>query len=82
MEGFNVSQGDPLSLCLFNFGAEVLSRGLNALLLGKKTVNFSRPSHCPVVSYLAFADDLVIFINGFKQSLQHLMGFLNQYESE
>lgn len=45
-------------------------------------VAFSKPSHCPVISHLAFADDIVIFANGAKQSLQHLMNFLNTYEIE
>lgn len=54
----------------------MLSRDLNALNLAKK------PSHCPVISHLAFADDMVIFTNGSKLSLQNLMNFLNLYDQE
>lgn len=52
-----MKQGDPLSPCLFIIGAEVLSRGLNDLVLTKKTEAFSKPIHCLVISHLAFADD-------------------------
>ena len=71
-----------MSSCLFSIGAEVLSWGLNDLLINKKTVAFSRPSHCPAISHIAFADDMIIFTIGSKQSLQLLMNFLSQYESD
>lgn len=55
---------------------------MNDLLLTKKTIVFSRPSHCPAISHLAFADDMIIFSNGSKKSLQHLVNFLARYEAE
>lgn len=51
-------------------------------MASKKTVFFSKPSKCPIISHLAFAVYMVIFANGFKQSLQHLMEFLALYEKE
>lgn len=62
-----VKQGDPLSPCLFIVGAEVLSTGLkNLIVVDKKTVGSSKPRHCPIISHLAFADDMLIFTNGSK----------------
>lgn len=87
MEGFfsssrGVKLGNLLSPCLFIIAAKVLSRGLKELMFTKKTTAFSRPIHCPIISHLAFADDMVIFTNGYKQSLQHLGNFLSLYEQE
>lgn len=60
---------------MFIFSAKVLNRGLSNLLLQKRTGTFYTPSHCPVISHLAFADDIVIFTNGSKTSFQQLMNF-------
>ena len=75
-----VKQRDPLSPCLFIIGAEVLSTGLIDLFQNKQTLAFSMPLHCPLISHLAFADDMIIFTNGAKQFLQHLMNFLSLYK--
>lgn len=77
-----VKQGNHLSLCLFIIRDEVLSRGLINLLLDKQIIAFSKPTHCSVTFYLIFADDIVIFTNGAKQSFQHLMNFLSLHEKE
>ena len=75
-----VRQRDPLSPSLFIIAFEVVSRGLKDLEQTKKTFPFSIPFNFPSVSYLAYADDTVIFSNGLKSSLQNLMQFLYLYE--
>ena len=75
-------QGDPLSPSLFIIASEVLSRGLNHLIYSKQVHSFSMPRNCPPISHLAFADDVIIFTNGSKNSLCKLMAFLSQYENE
>jgi len=77
-----LNKGTIYLLVSFIIGAGVLSRGLIGLVDTKKTNPFSKPSHCPTVLHLRFADDMVIFTNGSKKSLQNLMNFLTQYETE
>lgn len=71
-----------MSPCLFILGAEVLSRGLIYLIINKKTIPFSKPNNFPVICHLIFADDMMIFSNGSKQYLLHLMQFLALYEKK
>lgn len=52
------------------------------MLNNKTLLPFSTLSSCPAISHLAFADDVVIFINGSKSSLNVLMNFLAAYEVE
>lgn len=40
------------------------------------------PRNCPPISHLAFADDVIIFANGSKNSLCTLMAFLTQYDNK
>nr|XP_027067853.1 uncharacterized protein LOC113693523 [Coffea arabica] len=75
-----LKQGDPLSPFLFILVSEALSRGVNNLALQRKLQPFALGSHCPTVSYLAFADDIVIFTRGDNRSVQSLMGFLELYQ--
>lgn len=77
----SVRQGDPLSHCLFIIAAQVFNRGLNWFSL-RKLVSFSTPNHCFMISHLAFDDDVLIFTNGSKISLRHLMDFIGIYEKE
>ena len=60
----------------------MLSRGLIDLVVCKKTIPFSKPSNCPIISHLSFVDGMMILANGFKKSLQQLMQFLALYETE
>ncbi|XP_071933716.1 uncharacterized protein [Coffea arabica] len=77
-------QGDPLPPALFVIGAEVLSRCPNNLALQSGFVGFTVPHGCPPITYLAFADDVIIFANGLSTSLKRIMckslyfGELNQ----
>ncbi|XP_071905984.1 uncharacterized protein [Coffea arabica] len=66
-------QGDPLSPALFVIGAEALSRALNALVEHRQFHPYKVPIGCPIVTHLAFADDVVIFTSGLKSSLRLLM---------
>ncbi|XP_071940464.1 uncharacterized protein [Coffea arabica] len=68
-----IRQGDPLSQALFVIGVEVLSRGLNSLSLQQGFVGFTVPRGCTPVTYLAFADDVLIFANGSSRSLKDVM---------
>lgn len=52
------------------------------MLQSKAILPFSTPSSCHAVSHLAFADDVVIFTNGTRNSLVALMNFLDAYEVE
>jgi len=75
-----VKQGDPLSPLLFILSAELLSRGLNQALDTGVLSPFYLPYGCLKISHLAFADDVVIFLNGSKRNLRLLMGFLEDYQ--
>lgn len=46
------------------------------MLQNKVLLTFSTPSNCPAISHLAFADDVVTFTNGARNSLTALMDFL------
>ncbi|XP_071926190.1 uncharacterized protein [Coffea arabica] len=72
-------QGDPLSPALFVLGAEALSRALNALAEQRQFQPFKVPIGCPVITHLAFADDMVIFTGGLKSSLCLVVRVLEDY---
>lgn len=73
-------QGDPLSPSLFTIAAKFLSRGLDHLYFQYPSIQYC--SSAPMtISHLSFADDIVIFANGSRSSLQRLMGFLHHYEA-
>ena len=75
-------QGDPLSLALFIIGSEVLSRALNSLVYQSGFVGYKVPRHCPSVTHLAFADDVIIFANGGAASLKRIMQILAWYQND
>nr|XP_027072034.1 uncharacterized protein LOC113696849 [Coffea arabica] len=72
-------QGDPISPTLFVIRAEVLSRSLNALAGHRSFRPFKVPSSCPLVTHLAYADDVVILMSGFKASVKLVKGVVNRY---
>lgn len=73
-------QGDPISPALFIIGAEVFSRALNNLALRRGFSPFKVPSGCPIVTHLAYADDVLIFSSGTRKSLGMVMEVIAQYE--
>ncbi|XP_027184167.1 uncharacterized protein LOC113782475 [Coffea eugenioides] len=72
-------QGDPISAALFVIGVEVLSRALNSLVTQRGFTPFRVPPQCPVVSHLAFADDVIIFPSGGRSSLKLVKRVLDDY---
>nr|XP_027066014.1 uncharacterized protein LOC113691883 [Coffea arabica] len=62
-------QGNPISPALFVIGADVLSRSLNALTVHRRFHPFKVPSGCPMVTHLAYADDVIIFTSSIKASV-------------
>ncbi|XP_027065969.1 uncharacterized protein [Coffea arabica] len=73
-------QGDPLSPVLVIIGSEMLSRGLNSLALQQNFVGFRVPMGYPVVTHLAFANDVLIFTNGSTTALKQIMQVLEAYQ--
>nr|XP_026429227.1 uncharacterized protein LOC113325233 [Papaver somniferum] len=73
-------QGDPLSPTLFVLAEEVLSRNLIQMVKeGKIQAMVQRHGVKP--SHLLFADDIFVFCNGHKKSLDKLMELLMSYQS-
>lgn len=72
-------QGDPISPALFVIGAEVLSRMLNSLAVRPGFVPFRVPAGCPIITHLAYANDVIIFCRARKQSIQMVMQILMEY---
>ena len=43
-------------------------------------MGFKVPRGCPPVTHLAFADDVIIFVNGSSASLKNIMQVLELYQ--
>lgn len=54
-------QEDPLSPALFILSTEVLSRALNKLVENPAFKRFKVLRHCPKVTHLSYANDILIF---------------------
>ena len=76
-----IRQGDPISPGLFVLCVEVLSLHLNSLSRRPGFVPFKVPKGCPIVTHLAYADDIIIFSSSMKRSLQLVMQVLEDYKS-
>ena len=74
-----VRQGDPLSPLLFCFAEEVLSTGLEALVMEGKLspIRGSRNLHMP--SHCLYADDILIFYKGTLANIRHIMKLFDTY---
>ncbi|XP_026400560.1 uncharacterized protein LOC113296467 [Papaver somniferum] len=78
--GRGLRQGDPLSPILFILDEEVLSRNVTSMVQdGRLQAMVNRGGRQP--SHLMFADDIFIFCNGNKRSLDNLMVMLGKYQS-
>lgn len=60
---------------IFFFVSEVLSRGLNQLLLTGRMEPYALPRGFKLLSHLSFADDIIIFTRGTMRSVRHLFAF-------
>ncbi|XP_010524744.1 PREDICTED: uncharacterized protein LOC104802714 [Tarenaya hassleriana] len=71
-------QGDPISPYLFILSMEVLSRMLNK---SAQANEFALHSKCrsPLVTHLAFADDVMIFSQGSESSISKVMLILDAF---
>ncbi|XP_026410816.1 uncharacterized protein LOC113306045 [Papaver somniferum] len=77
--GRGLRQGDPLSPILFVLMEDVLSRNISkSLAEGNITPMVIRNGIHP--SHMFFADDMFIFCNGAKKSIQNLMKILEEYQ--
>ncbi|XP_026451256.1 uncharacterized protein LOC113351500 [Papaver somniferum] len=78
--GRGFRQGDPLSPILFILAEEVLRRNISKMVQeGKIQAMVTRGNFQP--SHLMFADDIFIFCNGHKKSLDNLMNLLSKYQN-
>ena len=72
-------QGDPISPALFVISAEVLSRFLNSMISQRDFMPFRVAQGCPIITHLAYADDIMIFWSGMKRSLKLVMKVLEDF---
>ena len=72
-------QGDPLSSFLFVICLEYPSRSLNVAIADSE-FNFHPKCNKLKLSYLAFADDLMLFARGDTHSIQIIMDCLKDFE--
>ncbi|XP_031122605.1 uncharacterized protein LOC116025505 [Ipomoea triloba] len=75
-----VKQGDPLSPILFILISEVLSRMLIHNIGTGLISPYATSLGCPTITHLAFADDIIIFVNGGLTSLKRLSNVLKSYQ--
>ncbi|PHT48606.1 hypothetical protein CQW23_12814 [Capsicum baccatum] len=75
-----LKQDDPPSPALFIFGDKVLLRALNTLHHHPQYYGFHMERHDPHINHLSFADDIIIFTTGIRQTLRLQMRILASYE--
>ncbi|VFQ59730.1 unnamed protein product, partial [Cuscuta campestris] len=73
-----VKQGDPLSPLLFILGSEGFSRSLKQAI-NSGFISPFKAGRSPVVSHLAFADDLIVFLRGDFRNLLRFKYILSNY---
>ncbi|XP_058068848.1 uncharacterized protein LOC131218185 [Magnolia sinica] len=69
-----------LKQVLLRFVAEVLSRGLKALLSQELVLPFKLRRGCPQISHLLNADDTLLFLNGSLSLIRVMKAFLDSYQ--
>lgn len=75
-----IKQGDPLSPYLFLFLLESFSRRINRMAQEGLIAPYAMPRGYKLLTHLAFADDLILFICDSRISLRRLFAFLSDYE--
>ncbi|VFR00960.1 unnamed protein product [Cuscuta campestris] len=73
-----VKQGDPLSPLLFIIGSEGFSRSLNHAIASDFLDSY-KAGRSQVVSHLAFADDLIVFLKGDLRNILRFKHILLNY---
>ncbi|VFQ89741.1 unnamed protein product [Cuscuta campestris] len=74
-----VKQGDPLSPLLFLISSEGFTRMINLHMNSTYLGSYNTGNH-PLISHLAFADDLVVFLNGDTRNLKKFRRILEVYQ--
>ncbi|VFQ83814.1 unnamed protein product [Cuscuta campestris] len=74
-----VKQGDPLSPLLFFINSEGFTRMINLHMKSTYLGSYNTGNH-PLISHLAFADDLVVFLNGDTRNLKKFRRILEDYQ--
>ncbi|KAL9683059.1 hypothetical protein QQ045_014873 [Rhodiola kirilowii] len=74
-----VRQGDPLSPSLFVICMEVFSRMIHHGGRSGRIEPFFTKTGVVQISHLLYADDMLIFTNGLKHSLERLLAIINLY---
>lgn len=72
-------QGDPLSPLLFCLAEEVLNRGIQNLVAVGHVQIMVGPWGAVMPTHVFFADDLMVFCCGTRQSHSHLMALFKNY---
>lgn len=65
---------------MFIIVEKILSRLLKAKVEEKKIGSFLQPRGTPLISHMLYADDIVVFANGSKESVRAIMDTLSIYE--
>lgn len=72
-------QGDPLSPLLFCIAEEVLSRGIEALVVDGRLTQISATRNLFIPSHCLYADDILIFCKGTLANVRNLMHLFDCY---
>lgn len=75
-----LKQGDPLSPTLFIIVAKVLSRALNNLFEDPTYKGYGMSKWRPIINYLSYANDTILFCSGEAYSIKKMMKVLRDYE--
>ena len=74
-----VRQGNPLSPLLFCIAEEVISRGIEALVLEGKVSQIRASRNLYVPSHCLYADDILIFCKGTLANVKNIMHLFELY---
>lgn len=75
-----VKQGDPLSPMFFIMAQQILSTNIQKKIAENSIGQYKVGRHGISISHLLYADDILLFTNDSKTSIQNLMRLLRIYE--